>query len=200
MNDPTDVTPADDAYASKSSEPPRRGTPIPSPSPGAGQEIEGIELARDRGVVVHALIAEIARRLGPDPSPAAIVALARRLLFNSRLKPVYRQSHAQFVITCSAAYFRRFAPSGWTFMDSERVCRGVAFDLLWTRRGHIFADEIKTGIYGADIGASRLQAQASAQAEAGHLEWGSSFLGVRPVALGGTHSSKTIEERDLVHV
>ncbi len=83
-------------------------------------------------------------------------------------------------------------------MGSEVIEGDVAFDLLWTRNGSVFADELKSGMVGIELGEQRLNAQVNAQAEVGRSTWGELFLGVRPVVLGSMFASKTIKEKELV--
>lgn len=157
-----------------------------------------IDLAQDRGTLTHALIAVGCELFGPDATPSQVLSLRNNCFAGPRLSPVHRQARAQFALTGAAAYFRRFGPSGWKLMGSEVIEGDVAFDLLWTKDGSVFADEVKSGMFGIDLGEQRLEAQVDAQADVGRNTWGESFLGVRPVVLGSMFASKTIKEKDLV--
>jgi len=151
-------------------------------------EVDDLELASADGVAIHALIAAIAERHGADASPDQVLEFARRL-GSRKLAPVYRQSARQRVTTAAAFYFRRFAPSGWSFVGSETVIRDVALDLLWERRGSFMADELKSGLTAGTLEKGRVAAQVSAQVAAGRDEWGDGFVGVRAILLSTPEES-----------
>lgn len=157
-----------------------------------------IDFAQDKGTLTHVLIAVGCERFGPDATPSEVLSLRDYCFAGPRLSPVYGRARAQFALTSTAAYFRRFGPTGWKFLGSEVIAGDVAFDLLWTRNGMVFADEVKSGMFGIDLGERRLKAQVDAQADVGRNAWGSSFLGVRPVVMGSKFASKHIEEKHLV--
>lgn len=157
-----------------------------------------LKLAQNRSTLVHVLVGHVADRFGPWATSQDVTKTANRLLDFGRMAPVHRMSQLAFIETAATAYFHWFSPRGWTFVGYEQIHHGVAFDLVWARAGLIFADELKSGVHEFGPARSRLRSQVESQAEAGRLEWGDAFLGVRPVQLGSANSSHEIEEKDLV--
>jgi hypothetical protein len=136
------------------------------------------------GVLIHRLIAELARRHGP-PSPQWTAREARRVIGEwgeGGHAPVYRQAIRMRAITAAAVYFAEFARPGWRLIAALLIVGDAELDLVWQRAGRIEADELKTGRFAAaELAAAR--AQAARQALAGRGMFGESFAGVRVVPL-----------------
>jgi hypothetical protein len=133
-----------------------------------------------RGTFCHQLIAELCKRqiTGSPAIEAAALALAP-----ARLAAVHRQALLSFVVPMAASYVRHFARPGWRFLGAEVIVGDVALDLLWQRRGRLEADEVKSSASEPTAWRPAAEAQALAQAHAGREHYGSSFAGVRIVAL-----------------
>lgn len=157
-----------------------------------------IQLAQERGTVVHLLIAATCERFGARASADDVTSVALGQLRANSQNIVMNRSRLAYVETAAAAYFHWFSPHGWNFIGAEVIRHGVAFDLVWERDGRVLADELKSGLGSLGPGDQELRAQLESQAEAGFAEWGESFAGVRAVLLGGIDGSHEIEEKDLV--
>jgi hypothetical protein len=135
-------------------------------------------------VLIHRLIAELARRHGPL-SPQRTAREARRVIRGwgeGGHAPVYRQAIRMRAITAAAVYFAEFARPGWRLIDALLIAGDAELDLVWQRAGRIEADELKTGRFaGAELAAARTQ--AARQALAGRSLFGDAFAGVRVVPL-----------------
>jgi len=135
------------------------------------------------GMLVHRLIAELARRHG-SLSPELTAREARKLLarWEGGRAVVYRQAIRMRAITAAAGYFAEFSRPGWRLIDSLLVAGEAELDLVWQRAERIEVDELKTGRFGAGE-LARARVQAEGQAIAARQLFGESFAGVRVVPL-----------------
>jgi hypothetical protein len=136
------------------------------------------------GVLIHRLVAELARGSGPR-GPEWSVREARRLIKEwgeGGHAPVYRQAVRMRAITAVGVYFAEFARPGWRLIGALLIAGDAEFDLVWRHAGRIEADELKTGRFGdAEVAAARVQ--ATRQVAAGRSFFGRAFAGVRVVSL-----------------
>jgi hypothetical protein len=136
------------------------------------------------GVLIHRLIAELARSDGPR-GPEWSAREARRVIRRwgeGGHAPVYRQAVRMRAITAAGVYFAEFARPGWRLIDALLVAGDAELDLVWQRAGRIEADELKTGRF-ADAELAAARAQAARQTVAGRSLFGDAFAGVRVVPL-----------------
>ena len=140
-------------------------------------------LYEDRlGTICHRAIAWLLTNDLPLTERAAVKATDAVLA--RRVAPVYRASIRSWVAGAVVRYdthFRR--SSAWRFLGAEAITGDVALDLIWVdSRGHLEADELKTGLSPAGRSAQSF-AQATAQASEAAAVFGARFQAVRLIVL-----------------
>lgn len=175
----------------------RRDDPLPHTDRELARELEEgprvpdepeLRLDQEAGRATHALIGALCAAWGPAAHAADVWAEARKMAAG-RLPAVYRQSARQRVATAAATYFREFARPGWRFEGAEVIVGDLALDLLWSKSGHLEADEIKSGLAAPQDWRHAVRQQAAAQADAARAVYGSAFRGVRAVLLAAPRES-----------
>lgn len=149
-------------------------------NPQSGRETFEMAVQKEAGSRVHLLIAT-AVEAGGDLD---MVVLTKAMW---KLAPVGGTIRSGVRVSCASKasmYLSRIRPGAdWELVGAEvPVGRGVA-DLVWrhTASGDVFIEEIKSG--GARIGDAKVTDQVIRLYAGGVDKWGSSFIGVRLVAL-----------------
>ena len=139
------------------------------------------------GTLAHRLLAQALTELGGDasatPAPASPVAVAEltdRLLGRHRLE---NRAHRQTLRATVRAYFAHLLPPpGWEFTGSELPLPPGRIDLYWTAPdGRVLLDEVKTGMFGADLEATA--AQCHRYLHDATAQFGEALIGIRVLSI-----------------
>lgn len=149
------------------------------------QAIRESSRARQRddrvGTLVHEVLAALLCRQQSLTLTAIREEVDARLPV--RLATVYRQSLRQRVIGAVTIYEAEFREPTWQFAGAEMIVGDSALDLVWiSPAGHVYADEIKSGI-SASARMNQLSAQCRGQFASGSEIFGARFVGVRAILL-----------------
>lgn len=162
---------------------------------GVGRAEALVSTAGHFGTATHRLIA-LCALLDPWPTAELILAVAERHL------PLRRNTNSRQALLTAATsmagiYFRRYRMADTTLEAIEEPVADLRLDLVWrTDNGLLIADEIKTGVFSWPSSSTR--AQAIRQVRAGREHFGSSFRGVRVVAIRSGNEPAYFSAREWV--
>ena len=151
-----------------------------------GDEVRDVaERDREIGRRAHALVVGFCQA-GVVPDPTQVWVAAAKVFADS---PVAINHGARQRAACSvSAYFVRFHRPGWSFAGVELDAGTKQAHLAWeTPSGVVVIDELSSGGIGEVVDDRAALAQVERSCQAGLMQWGERFAGVRllPLAAPG---------------